>query len=243
MEATPALNRNIFRFFDLPGEIRNDIYDHSLHTKKYRRCCLKITVSKVATVNPLLVSRQFSAEYSSRAEPTVTITELGAEKYRDARMLIPSHSAEGRLCPRDFWAAHHVIRQIQIPAIVLQSFHLDMNLESHTDLAQVKKWLERLTGNMVGVHKFTLRFNIRQRHMDQFFVEQGWQERALDIQQELNAGCWTVLPHLQGLELHVDREEDALPDFETRNLIMAWSNKTGRVEPAQDPEESDGTAE
>ena len=80
---TPSRDRSIFRFFDLPAELRNDIYDLSLPSESSRKCCLEVNISKMAAKNLLLVSRQFDSEYQARAHPVMTISELGTEAIKD----------------------------------------------------------------------------------------------------------------------------------------------------------------
>lgn len=69
MDNPPDPQRHIFPFFDLPAELRNEVYDFSLgNVETHIRKHVKAQTTNVASINLLLVSRQFNQEYADRAE-------------------------------------------------------------------------------------------------------------------------------------------------------------------------------
>ncbi|KAK4615559.1 hypothetical protein CLAFUW4_09968 [Fulvia fulva] len=61
--------RDIFPFFELPGELRNHIYDNCIEDKVLEHaniCAVKVMGIKVAATHVLLVSKQFRQELQAR---------------------------------------------------------------------------------------------------------------------------------------------------------------------------------
>lgn len=71
----PDPQRNTFRFFDLPRELRDEIHDLCLQDQHAMelKSTLRLEATNTVRANPLLVSHQYAHEYLARAQKHATL--------------------------------------------------------------------------------------------------------------------------------------------------------------------------
>ncbi|KAK5108867.1 hypothetical protein LTR62_007757 [Meristemomyces frigidus] len=93
-----TINTTPFRFFDLPRELRDQIYTESLvYKRKYlSQHGARLRGRQVAHPNILLISKQFKTEYLERAEEHTTLVIVDRPEFHGEKITLPREISYAR---------------------------------------------------------------------------------------------------------------------------------------------------
>lgn len=203
-----------FPFFDLPGELRNMIYDHTLQRQDDRTCCMDIYLETFAK-DLVTVSRQFAKEYRESRAKSVS------------RLTITKTLAKGR--SKDAIPCFLGHKQLDLSRLFTTATHLKLNLTAFlfAHIHAHRAWLARLVPHMRGLKQaIDIRVNVR-------IFNQNKSDALNAIEQirlELNEITWMRLVCTTTLDVHYAKNEAEFRNFGFDNLYMSLSAETGKVE-------------
>lgn len=204
----------IYPFFDLPQEVRDNIYDECLEDIDLPDLCLELHLkaNKVPITALLLVNKAFSNEYRLRAntKQSLTVTD------DCPRGLLTTY------CQGNFDIP---TRALTISTVYIEAFVLHL-----TDIEEHHDWISQLIAQLPAVRKVHLRVIIgREFVIDDF----GDFENDTDCEESL-----TSVPYLASYKCYM-RSKNWQSFEDCRTVVLQWDSGTGDVDVVLGPKEFD----
>ncbi|KAK3708449.1 hypothetical protein LTR37_011545 [Vermiconidia calcicola] len=211
-----AGSAEVFDFFALSLEIRDMIYDELLDFEKnlgIRNAT--VTVRSMPRIEHSLVSRQFNSELGDRAK-------------RSSMLLVEDRFDPGRIrLELQLHAGLRPLRCLQLKLYLdCEQNHQDEVCGVDEESARHYRWITSLTAQMPHLRSLSLEL-----HLGQTSVEKNCHQTLLACQSR-----FTALQHLTSCDVYLIDEDYLQGKCDVGKQLMAWSNKTGKLQ-------SIGTAE
>jgi hypothetical protein len=227
-EQTPKRpQQQVFRFFDLPRELRDDIYDQSLvfKTKYASQHGVRLRARRSTILSLLLVNHQFQAEYLERAaqHTCLVVTDRGTFHGEDVKLPKPLSYA----------------RQLEVflaTCCESPSLHGDKRHPCSVirELRMHRKWIVHLCAQM----KFLQSLKIEVM-LDPHGNVSGCEEAFLKHQHRLTNFDASIAP-LKGLEVYHSSHyvsEGVWSFNRPRKLVLEWDAASGDVKRVEEVKE------
>ena len=214
---TTAPTKNVFPFFKLPRELRDNIYEQALETRTSSHrpgegCgqhldghsgCVSFQAINVPVTPLLTVCRRFNQEYTDRAAKfsMLVVTETGSCKTLFEDFDFPKQ------------------------AQAFTRLRIDLHFLHPNDINDHHEWLAQVLAGMKKLQDLSIRIHMLRRSFEEIVMKIVLQE----AQERLN-DYWTSLPHLHDLEVREIVESERYTWDESSPLILKLSEASGKVE-------------